>query len=155
MQSKVASAGTAESHIKVSHVTRTRHAHQVTACSLYILLKKVLRSVQGVTRSRRSSSGIYRLVYTKARDTTISVLVHSRTAGASCLNINYVRSLREGNFALYIDSLTKLAPWFFSFDHTNYARWVPVHIRDMVKLCKVHPEIHSSQDKPTIFIYGT
>ena len=40
VQSKVASAGTAESHIKVSHVTRTRHAHQVTACSLYILLKK-------------------------------------------------------------------------------------------------------------------
>ena len=26
-------------------------------------------------------------------------------------------------------------------DHTNYARWVPVHIRDMMSLSKSHPEI--------------
>ena len=39
-QAKVASAGTAESFLKASHVTRTRHAHQVTASSLYVLLKK-------------------------------------------------------------------------------------------------------------------
>ena len=25
-------------------------------------------------------------------------------------------------------------PWFFVFDHQNYARWVPVHIRDMKTL---------------------
>ena len=40
VQAKVASAGTADSFLKASHVTRTRHAHQVTASSLYILLKK-------------------------------------------------------------------------------------------------------------------
>ena len=40
VQAKVASAGTAYSFRKASHVTRTRHAHQVTASSLYILLKK-------------------------------------------------------------------------------------------------------------------
>ena len=31
-QAKVTSAGTAESFLKASHVTRTRHDHQVTAC---------------------------------------------------------------------------------------------------------------------------
>ena len=37
----MASAGIADSFLKVvSHVTRTRHAHQVTASALYILLKK-------------------------------------------------------------------------------------------------------------------
>jgi hypothetical protein len=40
VQAKVASAGIADSFLKASHVTRTRHAHQVTASSLYILLKK-------------------------------------------------------------------------------------------------------------------
>ena len=35
-QANVASAGTAESFLKASQVTRTRHAHQVTACSLHI-----------------------------------------------------------------------------------------------------------------------
>ena len=46
----------------------------------------------------------------------------------------FVRSLREGNFQLYKDALTELVPWFFALDHTNYARWVPVHIRDMISL---------------------
>ena len=40
MQAGVASAGTADSFIKAARVTRTRHAPQVTASSLYILLKK-------------------------------------------------------------------------------------------------------------------
>ena len=39
-QANIASSGTADSYLKVSHVTRTRHAHQVTASSLYILLHK-------------------------------------------------------------------------------------------------------------------
>ena len=33
------SAGTADSFLKASHIARTRHAHQVTASSMYILLK--------------------------------------------------------------------------------------------------------------------
>ncbi|XP_062605131.1 uncharacterized protein LOC134266937 [Saccostrea cucullata] len=36
----VATAGTADSFLKASHVTRTRRAHQVTACSLYLLMKE-------------------------------------------------------------------------------------------------------------------
>ena len=28
-------------------------------------------------------------------------------------------------------------PWFFAFDHHNYARWIPVHIRDMQSLPSV------------------
>ena len=33
---------------------------------------------------------------------------------------------------LYIESLTKIVPWFFALDHTHYSRWVPIHLRDMV-----------------------
>ena len=39
IQTKVASPGTADSFLKASHVTKPRHAHQVTASSLYILLQ--------------------------------------------------------------------------------------------------------------------
>ena len=38
VQAKVAFAGTRNSFLKVSHVTRTTHAHQVTASCLHILL---------------------------------------------------------------------------------------------------------------------
>ena len=51
----------------------------------------------------------------------------------------YVRAIREGDFLLYIDALTKLVPWFFALGHTNYARWIPVHLRDMVSLHDKHP----------------
>ena len=40
VQANVASAGMADSFLKASHVTRIRHANQVTASSLYILLRK-------------------------------------------------------------------------------------------------------------------
>lgn len=46
----------------------------------------------------------------------------------------FIRSLREANFQLYIETLEALVPWFHALDHTNYARWVPVHIRDMKSL---------------------
>jgi len=37
---------------------------------------------------------------------------------------------------LYIDAITKLIPWFFALNHTNYAR-----LRDMVTLHKTHPYV--------------
>ena len=41
----------------------------------------------------------------------------------------------------YIDALTKIVPWFFAMVHTNYARWIPVHLRDMVALEEKHPDV--------------
>ena len=46
----------------------------------------------------------------------------------------FIRSLREGKFQLYVETLEALVPWFHSLDHTNYARWLPVHIGDMKSL---------------------
>ena len=40
----------------------------------------------------------------------------------------FIRSHRERKFSLYIESLKALVPWFFSFDHHNYAKWIPIHI---------------------------
>ena len=53
----------------------------------------------------------------------------------------FVRSLRTSDFGLYIDSLTQLAPWLSALDYTNYARYLPVHIWDMIGLESKHPEI--------------
>ena len=53
--------------------------------------------------------------------------------------MQYVQSLREGNFQLYVESLTKITPWMFALDHTNYSRWLPIHIRGMVTLANKHP----------------
>ena len=43
----------------------------------------------------------------------------------------FARAHRTRNFDLYIEALEGLTPWFFALDHINYARWLPIHIRDM------------------------
>ena len=58
------------------------------------------------------------------------------------LMLQFIKSLCEGNFNLYVDSLNQLAPWFFALDHVHYARWLPVHIRDMNALDITHPLIY-------------
>ena len=35
-----------------------------------------------------------------------------------------------------------MAPWFFVWDHTNYARWLPIHLKDMTDLCRKHPTVY-------------
>ena len=42
---------------------------------------------------------------------------------------------------MYLDALAELSPWFHALNHTNYARWLPVHLRDMVELPIKHPGI--------------
>jgi hypothetical protein len=42
---------------------------------------------------------------------------------------------------MYVDALRELAVWFHAMDHTDYARWIYVHMRDMVELPTTHPEI--------------
>ena len=55
----------------------------------------------------------------------------------------FVRSIRSVNFRLYNQSLAKLVHWFFTFDHYHYARWISVHLRDMMALSHLHPHIHT------------
>ena len=43
----------------------------------------------------------------------------------------FARSLRGGDFHMYIQALQKIATLVFALDHTNYARRLPMHIRDM------------------------
>jgi len=57
------------------------------------------------------------------------------------LLLRYIRSVREGNFQLYVESLTLIMPWMFALDYTNYSRWLPVHIRDMKTLALKHQDI--------------
>ena len=43
----------------------------------------------------------------------------------------FVRAHREKNVPLHVNVLEELALLLFALDHVNYARWLPVHIRDM------------------------
>jgi len=63
----------------------------------------------------------------------------------------FVRSLREANFEFYVDAVSTIVPWFFGLDHTNYARWLPIYLRDMCRLNDVAPDV-ASQFKQGRFV---
>jgi hypothetical protein len=59
------------------------------------------------------------------------------------LKCRFIRSPREGDFPLYIQMCDELCSWFHAMDHTNYARWQPLHVRDMVQLPHMHPQLYN------------
>ena len=54
----------------------------------------------------------------------------------------FVCSVREGNFNLYVQSLRNPLKWFFALDHTNYARWLTIHVFDLISLPTTHPDVY-------------
>jgi hypothetical protein len=132
-QANVASAGTADSFLKASHVSRTRHAHQVTACAPHILMCKAYEVyVQGL--------GIddVKLDFQQWQESQCLACPHFRywaiTLEFQLTILLFVQSLRDGRFSLYKDTINQLLPWFFALDKVNYARWLTVHLHDMMSL---------------------
>lgn len=130
-QANVASSGTADSFLKVSHVTRTRHAHQVTASALHLLLHKAYSSNQ---EGQEDAMSLEAWCDERAK---VSPQFHFwfTILHVELQVLIFVRSLREADFNLYIDSLSQLVPWFFSLDHTHYARWIPIHLGGFQSTC--------------------
>ena len=142
VQANIASTGTADSFIKASHVTKTRHAHQVTAASCHTLLHRAYAeyTTSEATVAETEVLSLERWCEVRAQE-SVQFNYWLKTLSLEITLLLFIRSLREGNFQLYMESLTQIVPWMFALDHTHYSRWLPVHIRDMMQLSKKHPAI--------------
>ena len=127
-------------------MTKTRLAHQVTASSLFILLKRLYKSYKESLHPDESPKTFDDWCCQRCQEFPQFHFWYA-TLHLQLLVLTFVRSLREGNFDLYIDCLTELVPWYFSLDHTGYARWGPIHIRDLISLAKAYPEIAAEFNK--------
>ena len=67
----------------------------------------------------------------------------------------FIRSIREGNFDMYVESLAEIVTWFFALDHTHYSRWLSVHIRDMMMLSEKQPGVLAEFKAGKFVIYKT
>ena len=54
----------------------------------------------------------------------------------------HIRSIRIGDFDLYIYCLPKFASLFFALNHQNYARWLVRYHDNLLKLSETHPEVY-------------
>ena len=126
----IATAGVVDSFLKVSHLTRTRRSHQITALVLSMLQQDAWKGAMRATDQEVSFEEWRQLMITKCPTFQYWDLILE----FEILVMIFVRAHRIKDFKLYIESLEALTPWFFALDHINYARWVPIHIRDMKSL---------------------
>jgi len=56
---------------------------------------------------------------------------------------------------MYAQSLLQIVHCLFALDHTNYCRWLPMHISHMVNLPNNHPEIYRQFKKGNFTVQKT
>jgi len=141
VQADVTTSGIADSFIKASNVKRTRYAHIVTATVLHICQRKCYSQycdsadiTNKLTFNQWRSERSLQSTQFQYWDTVLELELTMLT---------FLHSIRKPNFALYVESLEKLLPWFFALDQTHYARWLSVHLSDMLNLNNSHPTIAS------------
>lgn len=140
VEAGIATSGVAQSFLSASHVKRTRRVHTVTAAALYINLHQMYDEYcSNQPDGPVDSFGKWRA---DRELSSVQFKYWSMVVQLELLMLSFVRSLRMGNFHLYVDCMQQLASWFFVFDQTNYARWLPVHIRDMLALEYTHPDVY-------------
>ena len=114
-EAEVASSGTADSFLKVAHLTRTRHAHQITLLTLHKLQKEAflqLGSSESEIEWRNNMC-----------QKSPTFMFWDFIVRYESLILIFVRAHREKNFSLYVEVLEKLTPLFFALDCVNFSRW--------------------------------
>ncbi|CAB4003814.1 Hypothetical predicted protein [Paramuricea clavata] len=136
----VATPGVVDSFTSAKHITRTRRAHQITSSSLYVLQHRAYEKY--ITRAEDRVLLSFTDWREKMSETCPHFLYWCRVIELQLLCLQLVKAFRTADFSLYVDSLTKMMPWMFALDQTNYSRWLPVHIRDMQELPIKHPDVY-------------
>ena len=124
-EAKIATSGSAQALLKCSHITRTRHAYQVTALVLAKLQRQAYNHAETVLpfiewRNRMKEYPTF-LFWYLILETELQILI-------------FIRAHHEKNFNRYVETLSNLMWLFFNLDHYNYSRWVSIHLRDMMSL---------------------
>ena len=55
---------------------------------------------------------------------------------------NFTRSVRTGDFELYIACFPEITNLFFAFNHVNYVRWLVKYYNTLIKLPHMHAEVY-------------
>ena len=108
-----------------SNVVLCQYVHQVTACALHIMKKQ---AYQHYLNTCIPGPALSQEPWERENETLPMFPFWNLLLYLEFVLLKFVRSIRSGNFGLYINSLKLIVPWMFSLAHHNYARWLPVHM---------------------------
>ena len=139
-QAQVLPSGRAQSALNEHHIKRTRYAHQLSVMYLHLLKHTAYSAYCSAVHGTAESQQVWEQL---SRTENPQFKYWPTITELELLMCRFIRSLREGDFPLYVQVCDELCAWFRVMDHTNYARWLSVHVRDMFQLSETHPDIHA------------
>lgn len=120
--------------VDVNDIKRARYCLQVVACVMFMKLKDA---------HKNSGSSLPLMQWLEERVLTSEMCYYWKLIlDFQVLILTFIRSIREGNFQVYIESFVSIVKWYFALDHYNYARWSTVHCFDLMMLEKTCPDLH-------------
>ena len=120
--------------LDVNHIHKSRYAIQLSSVAINTCLKRTLEKSMSESQ-----------ILEWANEVSKSNLMFKYWLTIFNLQIDYlifVQSLSERNFLLFVNVLKSLVKWFFIFDQYNYARWISVHLQDLIHLPLTCPNIY-------------
>ena len=125
----------ADALVTVNHIKRARYYLQVVACTIYTKLKSAYLD---------SNSDEPMLAWLNGKSEESEMCYYWKIILELMVDVLiFVRSIREGRFLLYVSSLRKLIIWYFALDHYHYARWLSVHLYDLLALPQYSPRLYN------------
>ena len=110
VEAGLASSGTAESFLTASSITRTHQIHQITACSLYQLLKAAYTDYCKETAKNSEELLSFDAWCEKRKPESPHFQFWHLVLSMELAILLLIRSSREGNFSLHCQSLAELIP---------------------------------------------
>ena len=125
INNKFSMIGTAAA-VDVNNIKRARYTVQITLCALFAKYEEAPgESVTNMSAydwlCSKSTENVVSYYWKMVMELEMHILI-------------YVRSIREGNFKIYVEVLRKLLKWFFIFDRYNYSRWLTIQWFDLYNL---------------------
>ena len=120
--------------VDVNHIHKSRYSVQLSVVAIYACLKEAYD---------KSKSDLP--LFEWADDMSRSNHMFKYWLLILKFQINYlvfVRALREGDFTLFLEVIQQFVKCFFIFDQLHYARWISVHVQDLLSLDKTCPEVY-------------
>ena len=123
-----------DSLVSVNHTKMARYCIQVAACVMFSLLTSahkesgdkgpVLEWLKNQIAESKMCHYWYIII-----DLMLNLLI-------------FARSIRGGNFSLYVSSLKQVVKWHYACHHYHYAHRVTVHLYDVVNLPTASPYLY-------------
>ena len=126
-KAKVATQGIADSCLVSSDLDRTRYVYQVTVVLAIFQRDAWVEAISADPNNETS----FETWKKKMVDNSPTFQYWDIILEVELLIQILVHAHRTGNFDSYVEILEEIAPWFFALARTNYARWIPVHMREM------------------------